>query len=416
MHTRQKEKQRKKHSAGAVAGIFLLIALAAVGFWPETVGQSADAADPTGTAQGVDIGAEDFAGNAQGVDISAADDRGKPQDVDAGVTGEENEDTQSEVVEITISAVGDLTFGRNQESSYDDTFDEYYDTYGSDYFFQNVKEIFEQDDFTIGNLEGTLTESTDIRASKTWNLKGRPEYADILPESSIEAVSLGNNHIMDYNEEGASDTFAAVEGAGVTYAISGEWGDQYGLYETEKGIKIGFVSVNMVYEGAAVYTYLEEGLPALRQQGADLVFAVIHWGTEKEHTCSENQKELGRWCIDQGYDLVLGSHPHVLQGIERYNGKYIVYSLGNFCFGGNRNPDDKETMIFQQTFTFVDGVLQDDSSAVRVIPCRISSTTSKNDYCPVVLTGDDAAEVIGHLNEYSEEFGIAFDEFGTVYN
>jgi poly-gamma-glutamate synthesis protein (capsule biosynthesis protein) len=170
----------------------------------------------------------------------------------------------------------------------------------------------------------------------------------------------------------------------------------------------------MVYEGAAVYTYLEEGLPALRQQGADLVFAVIHWGTEKEHTCSENQKDLGRWCIDQGYDLVLGSHPHVLQGIERYNGKYIVYSLGNFCFGGNRNPDDKETMIFQQTFTFVDGVLQDDSSAVRAIPCHISSTTSKNDYCPVVLTGDEAAELIGHLNAYSEEFGITFDEDGYL--
>jgi poly-gamma-glutamate synthesis protein (capsule biosynthesis protein) len=144
------------------------------------------------------------------------------------------------------------------------------------------------------------------------------------------------------------------------------------------------------------------------------VFACIHWGEEKVYEAGDDQRTMGRWCIDQGYDLVLGSHPHVLQGIECYNGKYIVYSLGNFCFGGNRNPDDKETMIFQQTFTFADGVLLDDTTAIRAIPCRISSTTSKNDYCPIVLTGDEAAELIGHLNGYSAEFGIAFDNEGYL--
>jgi poly-gamma-glutamate synthesis protein (capsule biosynthesis protein) len=326
----------------------------------------------------------------------------------------ESQEPEPEVVEITISAVGDLTFGRNQKSSYDGTFDEYYDTYGADYFFQNVKSIFEQDDCTIGNLEGTLTESTNIRASKEWNLKGRQAYAEILPASSIDMVGLGNNHIMDYNQEGVDDTIAALENAGVPYAISGDWGDRYEIYETEKGVKIGLVSVDKVYEGTAVYTYLEEGLEELRSQGADLVFAFIHWGTETVHNCDESQKEMGRWCIDKGYDLVLGSHPHVLQGIECYNGKYIVYSLGNFCFGGNRNPKEKETMIFQQTFTFVDGILQDDSSAIRAIPCWISSTTEKNDYCPTVLTGDAAATLIGHLNEYSQEFGLAFDNDGYL--
>jgi poly-gamma-glutamate synthesis protein (capsule biosynthesis protein) len=325
----------------------------------------------------------------------------------------ETEDPGPEVVEITISAVGDLTFGRNQKSSYDGTFDEYYDTYGADYFFQNVKSIFEQDDCTIGNLECVLTESTDMR-EKTWNLKGRQEYAEILPANSIDIVGLGNNHIMDYNQEGVDDTFAALENVGEPYAISGEWGDRYEIYETEKGVKIGVVAVDKVYEGTAVYTYLEEGLEELRAQGADLVFALIHWGTETVHYCDDSQKEMGRWCIDQGYDLVLGSHPHVLQGIECYNGKYIVYSLGNFCFGGNRNPSVKETMIFQQTFTFVDGALQDDTSAIRAIPCWISSTTEKNDYCPTVLTGDDAATLIGHLNEYSQEFGIAFDNDGYL--
>lgn len=326
----------------------------------------------------------------------------------------ETETQEPEVIEITISAVGDLTFGRNQKASYSGSFDEYYDDYGVDYFLQNVVDVFAADDCTIGNLEGVLTESTDIRASKEWNHKGRPEYVDILTRGSIEVVSLGNNHIMDYNEEGVKDTIDTLENAGVTYAISGVWGDKYGMYETEKGIKIGFVSVNEYYEGNAVYTFLEDGLKQLREQGADLVFALVHWGGDKTHIIEDDQYTMGRWCVDQGYDLVLGCHPHVLQGIECYNGKYIVYSMGNFCYGGSKNPKEKDSMIFQQTFTFVDGVLQENTTDIRAIPCRLSGKTSKNDYSPVILEGDEAAETIQNLNSYSEEFGIAFDNEGYL--
>lgn len=326
----------------------------------------------------------------------------------------ETETQKPEVIEITISAVGDLTFGRNQKASYSGSFDEYYDDYGVDYFLQNVVDVFAADDCTIGNLEGVLTESTDIRESKEWNHKGRPEYVDILTRGSIEIVSLGNNHIMDYNEEGVKDTIDTLENAGVTYAISGVWGDKYGMYETEKGIKIGFVSVNEYYEGNAVYTFLEDGLKQLREQGADLVFALVHWGGDKTHIIEDDQYTMGRWCVDQGYDLVLGCHPHVLQGIECYNGKYIVYSMGNFCYGGSKNPKEKDSMIFQQTFTFVDGVLQENTTDIRAIPCRLSGKTSKNDYSPVILEGDEAAETIQNLNSYSEEFGIAFDNEGYL--
>ncbi len=326
----------------------------------------------------------------------------------------ETETQEPEVIEITISAVGDLTFGRNQKASYSGSFDEYYDDYGVDYFLQNVVDVFAADDCTIGNLEGVLTESTDIRESKEWNHKGRPEYVDILTRGSIEVVSLGNNHIMDYNEEGVKDTIDTLENAGVTYAISGVWGDKYGMYETEKGIKIGFVSVNEYYEGNTVYTFLEDGLKQLREQGADLVFALVHWGGDKTHIIENDQYTMGRWCVDQGYDLVLGCHPHVLQGIECYNGKYIVYSMGNFCYGGSKNPKEKDSMIFQQTFTFVDGVLQENTTDIRAIPCRLSGKNSKNDYSPVILEGDEATETIQNLNSYSEEFGIAFDNEGYL--
>lgn len=322
-------------------------------------------------------------------------------------------DSASGIVDIVISAVGDVTLGNNQKQGYESSFNEYYDKYGEDYFLQHVKHIFEADDFTIVNLEGTLTNSDNIRTTKEWNHKGRPEYARILTNASVEAVTLGNNHIMDYQWDGVKDTIKNVSEGGMEYALSGPWGNHYGLYETQKGIKIGFVSVNEYYDGNGVYKYLEEGLQELRDKGASIVIAATHWGDDKTHVINSDQYKMGRWCIDQGYDLVLGCHPHVIQGIECYNGKYIVYSMGNFCYGGNKNPSEKSSMIFQQTFTFVDGVLQEDT-VIRAIPCRLSSTTKRNDFSPVVLTGEDAKAWAKEMNGYCEEFGLQFDIDGYL--
>ncbi len=318
-----------------------------------------------------------------------------------------------EIIEITISAAGDVTLGVNQKQQYSGSFNEYYDLYGEDYFLEYVKDIFENDDFTIVNLEGVLTNSDNIRTSKEWNMKGRPEYAGILKNASVEAVSLGNNHIMDYQWEGVNDTFQNVTDYGMVYAISSPWGDQYGMYETPEGIKIGFVSVNEYYDGAAVYTWLKEGYEELRENGADIMIACTHWGGDKVYEQEPEQLELGHWCVDLGYDLILGCHPHVIQGIEYYNGAYIVHSMGNFCYGGHLNPSDKDSMIFQRTFTFVDGVLQKDSS-IRVIPCSLSSTTKRNDFRPMPLTGEAAEEWVSHLNKYSEPFGLVFNAEGYL--
>lgn len=323
---------------------------------------------------------------------------------------EETEDVPEEI-EITISATGDMTLGNHQKYYYEGSFDNYYDLYGVDYFMQNVKPIFEADDFTIVNVEGVLSDSTNIRTTKEWNLKGKPEYANILSGASVEWATLGNNHIMDYQEDGVQDTFDNLTNVGIGYAISTDWGNHYEIYETEKGIKIGVISVNPLYEGERSYAYLEQGYQDLRAEGADIMIAAMHWGIERENINNDEQEVMGHWCIDYGYDLVLGCHPHVIQGIECYNGKYIVYSMGNFCFGGNRNPQDKDTFIFQQTFHFVDGEMQEETSA-RAIPCRISTATDHNDYCPVILEGSEAEEMISHLNQYSEKYGISFDAEG----
>lgn len=315
------------------------------------------------------------------------------------------------VVTITISAAGDVTLGNYSEQDYYNSFRQTYDqTEDKGYFFENVSPIFSGDDMTIVNLEGMLTFSENKIPDQLFYLKGDPDYVYLMNYGSVEAVSMGNNHRLDYGEEATADTVEALEKAGIVYAYD----DHVGIYET-KGIQIGFVSVNEVYYGASVEKTLQQGIEKLKEEGVDLILACCHWGTERVNYPEEYQTTLGRKCIDWGADLVIGHHPHVLQGIDRYQGKYIIYSLGNFCFGANRNPEDKDTMIFQQTFTFRNGVKQEDGD-IRIIPCSISSVPSRNDFKPTPAAGEEAARIIGRINEYSKAYGIAFSEDGSVKN
>jgi len=315
-----------------------------------------------------------------------------------------------EEITIKISAAGDCSLGNYLQQEYAYSFNQTYDkAEDPGYFFQNVKEIFEADDMTIVNLEGVLSDSETPEEGRTYNIKGAPAYAGILTAGSVEAVSMGNNHRQDYGVSGTKDTVAALEEENIVYAYD----DIVGIYEV-KGIRIGFVSVNEVAWGYGCTGLIKDGIAKLKEQEADLIIACCHWGVEKDNYTEEYQNELGRICIEEGADLVLGHHPHVLQGIEEYQGKYIVYSLANFCFGANRNPADKDTMIFQQTFTFVEGQLQPEAEA-RIIPCSVSSVSERNNFQPTPLTGEDAARVMERLNTYSEAYGVVVDEDGTLH-
>lgn len=312
-----------------------------------------------------------------------------------------------EEITLTISAAGDVTLGNYPEQSYGYSLHETYDQTGNPaYFFENVYDIFAADDMTLVNLEGVLTNAEARREGQTYCLKGRPEYIDILTEGSIEAVSMANNHRLDYLKQGSDDTAALLEQAGIVYAYD----ENVGIYEV-KGLRVGYVSVNELEWGAGVEALVENGIAALRGAEADLILVCCHWGIEREYYPEAYQQVLGRKCIDWGADLVIGHHPHVLQGVEEYQGKYIVYSLGNFCFGANRNPEDKDAMIFQQTFTFREGQKQEDQN-IRVIPCSISSLSSRNDFKPTPASGEEAVRIINKLNECSREFGVQFDENG----
>ena len=310
---------------------------------------------------------------------------------------------------VTVTAVGDCTLGATQTHGYAGSFHEYYDSNGENYFFEGVRELFEEDDFTLINLECVLSESND-RVEKTWNLKGKPEYTGIMSGSSVEACSLGNNHTRDYGESSLKDTENVLDEAGILYGLD----EHVASYTTESGIVIGIVSSNLLWQDETHAGYVRDGIAALREQGADLVIASCHWGIEGDHYANDYQKDMAHQIIDWGADLVIGTHPHVLQGVELYNGKVICYSLGNFCFGGNRNPAVKDTAVFRQTFTFVDGILQTDVEA-DMIPYSISSITGRNDFRPTMAEGERKQRIISDLNDYSASYSdIFFDEEGQL--
>lgn len=310
------------------------------------------------------------------------------------------------VTTLTLTFTGDCTLGTNQKHTYKDSFDAYYDKKGPDYFLQNVRQIFEEDDLTVINLEGSLTDSEDLQ-EKMWNHKGPPEYVQILTGSSVEVATMGNNHKLDYGVSGMEQTQQVLDEAGIGWCHDGNY-----LIKEVKGIQVGFVSVNEVYDEEAVIPWLQEGYRQLRDNGCELVIACVHWGTNFQTTLDEPQLTMGCELIDLGYDLVVGNHPHVLQAVRLYKGKFICYSLGNFCYGGSKNPEDKDSGIFRQTFTFIDGQLQPQLSA-RFIPCSLSGKTDKNDYCPTGATGEEFRRILQKVNGYSAEFGFAWDEEGN---
>lgn len=314
------------------------------------------------------------------------------------------------VTTFTITATGDCALGALQYHEWAASFHQYYDENGESYFFENFSDIFAQDDLTLVNLECVFTDA-EGRVDKQFNIKGKESYTGILTSQSVEACSLGNNHTLDYGTESLVDTQNALDAAGVLWAYN----DVVSYFTTEDGIKVAMVSVNLFKSAETTpEQYLFDGIEKAKQENADLIIVSPHWGIEMDYHANATQQDLGHRLIDAGADLVIGNHPHVLQGMEYYKGKMICYSLANFSFGANRNPSDKKTAVYQQTFTFVDGVLQTELDA-KIIPARVSGASSYNNYQPIIAEGDQKAEIIQIMNDISAPFGgVTFDENGII--
>ena len=345
------------------------------------------------------------------VSMNASKDNSQKASSDSQNTDSSNA-TVSSPVSLTLSVVGDCTLGTDETFDYDTSLNAYYENYGADYFLQNVKDIFSTDDLTIANFEGTLTDS-DEREDKTFAFKAPASYASILTGGSVEAVNTANNHSHDYGDQSFDDTLAALNDAGIVH---------FGYDETAvmdvKGIKVGLVGIYELYDHLEREQQLKDNIAKVKADGAQLIVVIFHWGNETETVPDSNQTTLGRIAIDEGADLVCGHHPHVLQGIETYKGRNIVYSLGNFCFGGNSSPSDMDTMIYQQTFTIdANGVKKD--NVTNIIPCSISSAAydGYNNYQPTPAEGDETTRILGKINERSSWISTAEGStFTAKYN
>jgi poly-gamma-glutamate capsule biosynthesis protein CapA/YwtB (metallophosphatase superfamily) len=299
---------------------------------------------------------------------------------------------------ITISAAGDVTIGSDDSFGYTHSFHHEADKNGFEFFVKNIQPIFKSDDLTTVNLETTLTTASK-KAVKTFRFKGEPSYTEILALGSIEAVNLANNHTFDYLTQGYQDTITNLQKFKVGYFGNGD-----AFLTIIKGIKIGALGYKGWADTEDIRKQIAGDIRSLRNQGANIIIIHFHWGEEGSYQPNNTQISLGRYSIDAGADLVVGHHPHVIQGIEEYKNKFIVYSLGNFMFGGNRNPSDKDTFIFQQHFYLRNGEITD-KKEIRIIPASISSVSTRNNYQPTPLQEAEAVRVMNKIKQLSAKVG-----------
>ena len=295
---------------------------------------------------------------------------------------------------FTITVAGDTTLGSTDDlRKREDCFENVYAQNGAAWFFSGVYDLFADDDMTLVNFEGTLTESDD-KKQKKYNFKGPAEYTDILTLGSVEAANLANNHIVDYGEQGEIDTIANLENAGIVVSGNGK----LGIFE-KNGVKVGMTGYCFPYKDEK--KDISKDVKALREAGCQIVVASFHWGSEYMEDFTREQRMIGRRAIEAGADIVVGHHPHIVQGIESYEDTYILYSLGNLVFGGNVDPDDRDACAVRLTFN----VYEDrcDAPQMTIGPLRLTELSDGTDYRPVVAQGEDAERIVKRILKRSHK-------------
>lgn len=319
----------------------------------------------------------------------------------SSVRGEETPTFYEAPKQIVITFTGDCTLGiDDRERGLDTSFNAYIEKNGMDYPFEKVRDIFLQDDLTVINLEGTFYNYAGNRTQNTYAFRGPTEYADILTRAGIEACSLGNNHIMDYDLPGLKSTTETLENKGVAWFGVNEYINQYYVFEKD-GIRIGFVSMYSSdwWRNPAQLRICYENL---EKENCDLIIGCLHGGNEYFTRFDEGggQEQLANKMIALGATIVVGNHPHTVQGIRVEDGCTTLWSLGNFVFGGNsriklNKLDEPSVACYLAQFT-----LSFDENNVylghqlNIIPCFVSSSTERNYYQPYPVAGADAEFVM----------------------
>ena len=312
---------------------------------------------------------------------------------------------------ITVTCTGDFTIGGDNYHKKGKKF--YSELEKNDnninFTMANVRDIFKNDTMTLVNFEGTFTETKYVPDNKKGNsflFNIAPSYVNVLTDNSVEAVSLENNHVMDHGQEGYEDTKDTLRNAGVIYSNSEEIGVFY-----VNGIQIAMLSylcIDRYDKEFPPYANLYEKVAADIKETKEkypIVIVSFHWGREKDYSPTQNQIKMGRLAVDSGADLVIGHHSHRINPIELYNGVYICYSLGNFCFSGNDKPDDMNSYIFQTRFLVDKNTQEASNLGFRIIPIRITSIKDRNNYTPTPITDDMKKEgIINTLKDNGRKY------------
>ena len=252
-----------------------------------------------------------------------------------------------------------------------------------EYFFDGVDEYFEADDFTIVNLENVLTDNTNLKEvwkdhSPAYWYRGPTENTKIMTSQSVEIANLANNHYGDYGTQGRKDTVAACEAAGIL------WGDNdHTIYFEKDGFRVALICHGLwgEWQADAIVNRIKDA-----ESKSDFQIVYYHGGKERIHSPEQWKIRASRKLVDNGADLVIGNHPHVLQPMEVYNGVTIIYSMGNFCFGGSSKPENR-TIVYTFDITFDTKTKKVVDTKDEVIPCYVY-TGGTNNWRPEVITDD----------------------------
>lgn len=328
---------------------------------------------------------------------------------------------------IRMNFVGDVLLAGNETAT--SSIDAMASSQSDTYFFENVRNIFLNDDITVANSENVFSDNENLVKADKGEAKAKedydnamaeynsavtlaeqtgtavgmemPEYtfrafwfrtkaanANLLSKNGVDIVSIDNNHTYDFGTDGNMDTRAALEVAGVDWGKDGKI-----VYREINGFRLAFVFGSMYSAGGeyAMLLDLEEA-----KQNSDYQIVYFHGGTEKVHTVEDWKQASCHNLVDNGADLVIGSHPHVLQPMETYNGVNIIYSLGNFIFGGNNYPENR-TVIYNQTLTITQDpnthALSVTNTDFSITPCYVY-TGESNNYQPYIIENEEDKQLV----------------------
>lgn len=307
---------------------------------------------------------------------------------------------------LRLTFTGDVTLGSEEKLRAEDfSLDTFAAQNGDGYFFDKVRTLFDGDDLTVVNLEGVLSDSSrGENKKKTYRFRGPTAFTSILTAGGIEAVSLANNHTLDYGQSGYNATVDALDAAGISH-----FGSRSTFVFQKYGLKVGFLSLNTTEVGKSKKWARSEIRRLRQEEGVNAVVFIFHAGQEYNKHRIKAQENHAHFAIDAGADLVIMHHPHVVQGMELYKDRSICYSLGNFCFGGNRNVRAMESLVVAADLLFTD---EGDyiGQQLSLYPAHISGTYPKSNYQPHLVTGEDAEKVLS-LVQNDTKFTLApFDE------